>query len=343
MAIDKTYLESAKGKIKPFEIESFFDKFKNLKVLVIGDTIIDEYVFVHPKGRAVKDPILSAEYRSSESYAGGIMAIANHLSTFVKEVTLVTLIGDQKSRIEFIRNSIKENTTLKTFVKKDSPTTVKERMIDMFRNNKLFKIEYMNDKPIDASLTLEITTYLEKELPNYDLVLVGDFGHGFINNEIRRTLEKNSKFLSINVQSNSSNMGYNYFNLYKRFDFISMDEQELRLPLSLRFEDIDQVIREMNRTFGFDKFLVTRGKNGCILFNKGNFSRAPVLTESVKDTVGAGDALFAISSLFAYSKANDYILPFVANCAGGIAANIMGNKESVTRESLTKFMTEVLK
>jgi len=343
MTIDKKYLNSIKSKIKIADIVPFFDKFKNLKVLVIGDTIIDEYIFVHPKGRAVKDPILSTEYRSSESYAGGIIAVANHLSTFVREINLVTLIGDQNSKIEFIKNSIKGNTKLKTFIKKDSPTIVKERLIDIFRNNKLFKVEYMNDRPIDAALTAEITAYLEKELPHYDLVVVGDFGHGFINEQIRRTLEKNSKFLAINVQSNSSNMGFNYFNLYHKFDFISLDEQELRLPLSMRFEDANYVMKEMNRVFGFDKFMVTRGKNGCVLFNKGNFSRAPILIESVKDTVGAGDALFAITSLFAYCNANDHILPFVANCAGGIAANIMGNKESVTRDSLEKFMIEVLK
>jgi bifunctional ADP-heptose synthase (sugar kinase/adenylyltransferase) len=80
-----------------------------------------------------------------------------------------------------------------------------------------------------------------------------------------------------------------------------------------------------------------------MLFNKGEISKAPILIDTVKDTVGAGDALFAITSLFVYGKANNDLLPFVANCAGGIAANIIGNKESVTRDKLESFIKEVLK
>ena len=54
-------------------------------------------------------------------------------------------------------------------------------------------------------------------------------------------------------------------------------------------------------------------------------------------------ALFAISLLFAYAKADDELVPFIANCAGGIAANIVGNKDSVTMDKLESFVREVLK
>ncbi|MFC1686946.1 transposase, partial [Nanoarchaeota archaeon] len=129
----------------------------------------------------------------------------NHLSTFVKNIKLVTTIGDRNSYLDFINKSLKNNTELKTFVKENSPTTIKKRMVDQYRNNKLFKIEYINDEPINQKLTNEIVTYLDEEIPKHDLVIVGDFGHGFINDSIRRKLEEKSKFLAINTQSNSSN------------------------------------------------------------------------------------------------------------------------------------------
>ena len=91
----RNYLGKIKGK---FSIEYIKDKLKklsSLRVLVIGDTIIDHYLFVEPKGRAIKDPILSVEYKSREIYAGGVLAVANHISDYIGEVKLVTLIGDE--------------------------------------------------------------------------------------------------------------------------------------------------------------------------------------------------------------------------------------------------------
>ena len=335
------YLNQIKTEFQLSEISGLLDKAKDLSVLVIGDTIIDHYIFVRLKGRAIKDPILSVEFENEEIYAGGILAIANHLSGFVEQVSLLTITGDRETRLDFIHQSIKSNIQLKTFTKKNSPTTVKQRLVDLYRNNKLFKIEYINDQPIDQKLTEEIIKYLDWELPKHDLVVVGDFGHGFINAAIRRKLEEKSKFLAVNAQSNSSNMGFNYFNLYKKLDFISVNEEELRLTLSLRFEETEKLLKTACEVFNLKKFLVTQGKKGCTFINNGEFFKAPILITSVKDTVGAGDALYAISSLLVYLNGNNKLIPFVANCAGGIAANIMGNKESVTKEKLLDFIKDV--
>ena len=332
------YISETKKKFDLKRIETLLKKIKNINILVIGDTIIDEYVFVTPKGRAIKDPILSVEYINQESYAGGVLAVVNHLSTFVNNIQLVTVIGDKESKIDFINNSVDSNVSVKAFVKDDSPTTIKRRYVDAYKNNKLFKIEVINDKPISEKLSDEIVGYLLSEIEKYDLVFVADFGHGFINNEIRRVLEQESKFLSINVQSNSANMGFNYVNLYKKVDFLTMNDTEIRLPLMMRFEPIEEVITEFHKRFGHNKFLLTLGKKGSVLYNGDKLTYSPVLIDKVVDTVGAGDALFAISSLFTYLNVDDEIVPFVANCAGGIKANYLGNKESVTKERLIKFI-----
>lgn len=337
------YLKKVVGTFKFEQIANLLDKAKDLNVLVIGDTIIDHYVFVTLKGRAIKDPILSVEYRDREIYPGGILAIANHISDFVNKVKLITLVGDQNPQLDFITGSLGKNIELKTFTKENSPTTVKKRIVNAYRNNKLFKIEYINEKPINEKLTNEITDYLDQEIINYDLVIVGDFGHGFINEAIRRKIEEKAKYLAINTQSNSANMGYNYFNLYKKFNFICMNEEELRLPLSKRFVELEEVIKEARQQFNLNTFLVTQGKNGCLFVERDHFFRAPIIITSVKDTVGAGDALFAITSLMVYLQADNELVPFIANSAGGIAANIIGNKESITKEKLLDFIGEVYK
>lgn len=336
-----SYIKSIKEKFHFNKIKLSLKKLENLNVLAIGDIIIDIYIFVAPKGRAIKDPILSTGFESEEKYAGGILAVSNHLSSYVNKIKLISLIGDKRSFSEFIKNSMVKNIELKTFVKNYSPTNVKKRYVDFYRSNKLFKVEYINDEPISQDLTEDIVHYLSQEIDKYNLVIVGDFGHGFINDSIRKVLEEKSKFLSINVQSNSANMGYNYISHYQNPDFVIMNEDELRLPLMKRFEGIQLVIKDFHNRFKYNKFLVTMGKQGCIFFNNGNTYKAPAVTNQVVDTVGAGDAVFAVSSLLSYINIDNEVLPFISNCAGAIKSEYMGNKESVTKEKLLNFIKKI--
>ncbi|MCX6746813.1 MAG: PfkB family carbohydrate kinase [Candidatus Pacearchaeota archaeon] len=334
----KEYLSKFKKKFRLEQLSNNLDSLKNIQVLCIGDAVIDRYVFVNPKGRALKDPILSTRFESEENYTGGVLAVANHLSSYVNRIDLVTLIGDKNPQTEFIRHSLSKNVKPKLFVKPNSPTTLKMRYLDRYRGNKLFKVEDMNDDPISQSLSSEIMAYLSKELPNYGLVLLLDYDHGFLNDEIRKLIQEKSKSLSLNCQVNSANMGYSYVDRYKRADFITMNDAEIRLPMRMQFEDIEKVIDKFYEKLKYPKFLVTTGKIGCTFFDDGKKYSSPTLTDKVVDTVGAGDSVFAITSLFVYSGFNDERVPFIANCVGGIDANILGNKEFVDRQKLLTFI-----
>jgi len=321
--------------------EKKIESFKDLNVFIIGDCVIDKYCFVQPKGRAIKDPILSTRFDFEEIYSGGVLAVANHINSFINKSKLVTLLGDQNSHLDFIEKSLSKNTELKTFFKKNSPTIIKQRFINSYKNNKLFKIEYMNDSPISNSLSEKIEDYLNEEIPKYDLSIVLDYNHGFMNKQIRKILQEKSNFLCLNSQINSANMGYNYITKYKNADFITMNEQELRLPLDMQFEKIEEVINKFYDNFEKSKFLVTLGKEGCIFSSQKKNYYNNILTNKMVDTVGAGDAVFSIMSLFAYSGIDNEFMPFVANCIGGLGANIMGNKEFVTKNKLLDFAKEV--
>jgi len=337
------FIKQIKSKFTLSQIDELFLKTEKLNVLIIGDTIIDEYTFVTSKGRAIKDPILSTEFKYNEKYAGGILAIANHVSSFVNSITVLTVLGEKDPQVEYVSESLKPNITLRYFSKENSPTTVKKRYIDAYRNNKLFKVEYMNDAPISEKLTTEISAYIQEEAAKFDVVLVADFGHGFLNSQLRREIESKARFLALNVQSNSSNMGYNFFTQYQRADFLTVNEEEMRLPFSKRFDDYPLLIKEIQEKHKFNNILLTQGKKGCTYFQDNGHYPAPTLTSSVKDTVGAGDALFSIAALCVFTKADPELVPFIANAAGGIASNIMGNKESVTHERLSAFIADLYK
>lgn len=332
-------LDNVKRDYSLERIKEIICKFKGIKTLIIGDTIIDEYHFTSPKGRAIKDPILSVDYIKYERYAGGILAIANHVSNFVDEVMCVTVLGDIEDNKDFIIDTINKNIKLKFFIKENSPTTLKKRYLNIVRNEKLFKVEHINDTFISKELEREFINFLEQELPKYDLVLLGDFGHGLITDNVIKFLEEKSNYLAVNAQSNSANLGFNYVTKYNSPTFLSMDIQELQYAVSDRFNEVTLLMNKLYEQSGFNKFLVTMGIDGSGYFNGGKQTFFPAFNTRPQDTVGAGDAVFSISSLFAYCK-HDNLIPFIANCVGGIAVGYMGNKEYITEDKLLEFIEQ---
>src|SRR3989338_8175480 len=111
-------------------VNGILGKFKGLKVLLVGDAIIDDYYFVTPNGISIKDPIISTQFIRKERYLGGVFATARHLSQFVKEVNVITLLGEKKKNKEFIAKSIPQGGKYSYFTKPGAYTTIKERFID---------------------------------------------------------------------------------------------------------------------------------------------------------------------------------------------------------------------
>jgi len=330
-------LDAIKQKYPLERIKEIMLQFKKRKVLTIGEVIIDEYHFTIPKGRAIKDPILSVDYLNHDVYPGGILAVTNHLSDFVGEILCVTALGDHADRKDFVESSLPKNVTPKFFVKKDSPTIVKKRFLDSLRNVKLFKVEYMNDTPISEDLEREFIAFLEQEVPKYDIVMVGDFGHGLITDNIIKVLEAKAKYLAVNAQSNSANLGFNYVTKYSNPSYITMDMNELQYAVSDRFSPMPVLIQKLSDKTGFKKFLITMGKGGSAYFNNGKLVFSPAFITTPKDTVGAGDAVFSVTSLFAFLGMDD-LIPFTANCSGGVAVSYLGNEKSVNKQNLLEFM-----
>src|SRR3989338_9730910 len=121
------------------------ESLKNLKILLIGETIIDEYHFVKLMGKSPIGAHIVAEFLEEETYAGGILACANHLAGFCGQIELVTAIGQNDGKEEFIRTNLKPNIIPK-FFHAEAPTIVKRRFVDNVYFNKLFEIYIFNDE-----------------------------------------------------------------------------------------------------------------------------------------------------------------------------------------------------
>ena len=195
----KSYLKSFRKKYSREEIISMLQALKNLNVLVVGDAIVDEYHYVDPLGQSSKGANLAVKFVSKEQFAGGSIAVANHLAGFVNNVTIVTGLGGEDSHEEFIRSKLQKNVTFEPFYFPDAPTIVKKRYVDADLL-KLFEVYVYNDGPYSKHIDPEVCSWLGKNTAQFDLVIVPDFGNGFISQNMIQKLCDNARFLAINTQ-----------------------------------------------------------------------------------------------------------------------------------------------
>lgn len=339
----KEYLATFSKAYPIEEVLNRLDKITDLKILVIGEAIIDEYYYGRTIGKAGKEPIIALKYMGADKFAGGSLAIANHLANFCGHVDLLAMLGENDTHEDFIEENLDKNVGRLFFYKKDSPTIVKKRFVENPPLKKLLEFYYFNDSEINGEQAKALKAKLEAILPKYDVVLVADFGHGMLNDELVQIIAKKSKFLAINTQTNAGNMGYNTVSKYPRTDVMCIDEQELRLDLRDKKHELEHLVSTASKKLSCSNIIVTRGILGCLCFYKGKFFKMPAFSEQIVDTMGAGDAFFSIASPLVALGAPIELAGFVGNVVGALAVAKVGNKKNIDKVSLYKSITSMLK
>jgi len=338
------YLELFRQRYKLDDVLQILENMSHLNVLVIGDTILDEYQYCEPIGKSSKDPALALKYQSHDIFAGGVLAVANHVSNFANNVQLVTVLGGQDSHEEFIRSQLHPNVSPYFYVLPEAPTLIKRRFVDGYSTNKLFEVYIMDDSGLSSHEDLKMCDRLRKELPKHDIAIAADYGHGAISDNAVRILTGHARFLAVNTQANAGNRGFNTVTKYPRADYACIAEHELRLDTRVQNGDVRPIMEATVKRLGCSQFVVTRGRSGCAVSGKHeSFVQVPAFAQNIVDRVGAGDAFFSVTSLAAIQGVSDEILGFIGNVAGSLAVEILGNQTSIDKMSVRKYITSLMK
>lgn len=276
---------------------ALIDSVKEKRALFIGETIIDEYRFVTPLAKPSKENVLAVRLIETERYEGGVDAAGAHARSFCEAFQFS--FGNR---------------------------IIKTRFLDADRR-KLFEVQELDETP---------ATELEMAFEKYPIYVICDFGHGALSPRIVAELCASSQFLAVACQTNAANHGFNLITKYPRADYIVIDEPEARLAAADRDSPIDAVMRKLCEG-RCDKMIVTHGRHGAYGLHKGRFVHAPALSRNVIDTMGAGDAFFAVTAPMAeHGELEDLLL--IGNAAGALKCQVLGHRESVTKTALVEFL-----
>ncbi|MBL78531.1 MAG: cytidyltransferase [Nitrosomonadaceae bacterium] len=340
----KSYLQGFRQTYSPEEIIRMLQGLQNLNVLVIGDAIVDEYHYVDTLGQSSKGANLAVKFNSKEQFAGGSLAVANHVAGFVNNVTLVTGLGRQNSYEEFIRSKLQKNITLEPFFFRDAPTIVKRRYVNLDLD-KLFEVYFYNDEPSQEDTVSEVCAWLGNKAAEFDIVIVPDFGNGFISAEMIQKLCDKARFLAVNTQVNSGNRGYHSINRYPRADFVSLNGPELRIATHNRHDSYEGLAKILIEKIGAKHFAVTLGSEGALLLSKSPevTYRTPILSTKVLDRIGAGDTFLSLTGLCLGGGLDSDVALFVGSAAAALEVQVVCNREPVIPVNLFKYLTTLLK
>jgi len=264
------------------QVKSFLVGASRLKVALIGETIIDEWVDVSVDNISQKTRCVAGLEVARVRQIGGTGIIALHLASFVKDVHCFTNGLTQAEVPGNVHVSPLADSLL-----------VKTRFVDKNTGYPLFE-----------SKQLALTGMREDALPNfddYDLVLVADFGHGLIDaaSVNRRLAQPHKALVAAMAQVNSSNYGYNLPTKYAGADYYSVNRTESELCVHERGLSAPDLAARMSALLRCERLSVTDGARGAVARLGQDEFTLPSLSTSVVDTIGCGDAYFALSALAA--------------------------------------------
>jgi cytidyltransferase-like protein len=333
----KEYLKLISSKYSFNFISKEIDKFKKLKILLIGEVIIDQYIFGEVLGKSGKEPHLVMSVKNKQNYLGGAGAIAGHLATFCESINFISTIGEDKEYLTFIKKSLNKKIRINFFLKKNSPTILKTRFVDSVSKNKLLGVYEVNDEKILKKTELNIQKRIKFLSKKSDLIIISDYGHGLISKETASKIISINKFISLNAQVNASNYGYHSLRKYKKINSLIINENELRHELRDKKSSLDILAFKLIKDFNIKVLIITRGKEGSLMVRKNKkVTYCPAFALKIVDKVGAGDAMLAIVSLCQKIGMPDDLTLLLGSFASAASVESIGNSELVDKNKILR-------
>lgn len=337
-------IKKVKKELDGSNIEDWIDKLSKINVLVVGELIVDEYVFCEALGKSGKEPVLNLRNTNIERYAGGVAAIARHLSSFAKNINLVSYLGEKLEHLTFFKRSMPKNINLEVIAKSSSPSIVKKRFIEKINGHKLLGVYDLDEKPLNRKDKNILDNKLRKAAKSSDLIIVVDYGHGLLSKSSLKILMGSSKFKALNAQINSANIGHHTMSKYKNYDLVIINETELRHEYRDRESAVEGLMKKLQKDISPETLVVTQGRGGAKALINGSKSiiTCPAFASKVVDKVGSGDAMLSLLSICLSAKLPIHFSLLISSLAAAHSVETVGNKDPFSRKSLMKILQHSL-
>jgi len=326
------------------DVISLFDAFNNLKILVIGDVMVDVYLWGTVERISPEAPVPVVTCTKRESRLGGAANVALNLISMGAYPVLCSVIGDDYNGqvfLDMLKNNKLDDSGI--YKHKSRPTTVKTRIISSHQH--MLRIDEETDKHIEPSLEHDFLNHISQMMSHhhFDAIIFQDYDKGTITLKIIEQVIEAANKNRIPVLVDPKKR---FFSQYKHISLFKPNFKEFSegLKTDLNKEDIARIY-EAAQTFqrdnGIDLLMVTLSEKGIFISDSSRYFIIPAHVRAISDVSGAGDTVISIASLCVACKLKTYEIAMIANTAGGLVCEKVGvvpiQKEELKKECLLLF------
>lgn len=316
---------------------------KQMRVCVIGDTIVDEYITCDPLGMSQEDPTIVVTPVMREKFVGGAGIVAAHARSLGSKVNFFSVLGCDDTA-DYARTTIDGyGIEFHAYTDESRPTTLKQR----FRasNKTLLRVSHLRQHDITAELRHRILAEITSVLDETDLLIFADFNYGCLPQtlvmDIVAECVQRGVMMAADSQS-SSQMGD--VSRFKNMTLITPTEREARLAVQDFDSGLVVLADKLKEKAQADNVIVTLGAEGVLIqagvseANRWPTDRLPALNVAPKDVAGAGDSLLTCAAMALAVGADiwqaSYLGALAAACQVGRIGNIPLTQEELIAEIL---------
>ncbi len=322
-------------------LKSIVSRFSKAKVLVVGDLILDEFIWGKVTRISPEAPVPVVWVDSENFMPGGASNVATNIRTLGGQVHLAGVVGDD-SRGEVLQSLLRKRGVNcdGIFEDKTRPTTQKTRVIA--HHQQVVRIDREVVRPIPDAVLAKIIDYIRHKLKEVDALIIEDYGKGVIVPRIVQEsvaiAKKYGKVITVDPKET-------HFAYYEGVTTITPNHHEAGAAAGIAITDNGSLERAglaLQKKINCESVLITLGENGMALFQKGKpLVKIPTVAKDVFDVSGAGDTVISAYTLARAVKATAHEAAYISNSAAGIVVGKVGVATTNTDELLKQLKEQV--
>ena len=331
------------------KLKSIIQKFSKARILVIGDLILDEYVWGSVERISPEAPVPVVWAKNKEYVPGGAANVANNISALGAKVCLAGVVGKDNYG-EILINKLKERKiSIAGILKENSRhTTLKTRIIA--GHQQVVRVDWEHVHNIKNETRNRLQDFIQRNVKKFDAVIIEDYGKGlldpFLLSLITMEARKQKKIVTVDPKEDNfehyrraTSITPNRKEAQNAVRYLKMKDQKNKFKVYndklMTHSDIDNAGKMILQYLGLESLLITLGEDGMFLFEKDRPRiHIPTVAQKVFDVSGAGDTVIAAFTLALSCGATKYQAALIANFAAGIVVGKVGTATTDRKELL---------
>lgn len=310
------------------DLHAALSKISGIRVMVIGDLIVDDYVNCDPLGMSQEDPTIVVTPVETKTFVGGAGVVAAHARGLGASVRFFTIVGQDDAAAFAYRFLQEQGVGVHAFTDDTRPTTRKQRY--RAAGKTLLRVNHLRQHGISQNLGRQMLAQIEEQLPHVDLVLFSDFNYGCLPQSLVDAVTERAGALKIPMAADSqASSQMSDIARFKGMTLITPTEREARLSLRDATSGLAVLAEELVKRARAETVVITLGAEGLLVHARDGAEhytdRLPAMNTAPKDVAGAGDSLFTATSLALCAGVRPWESVYLGSLAAACQTGRVGN------------------